>query len=97
MIEFMLVAHTKAERNQQKALKVYITANKTTGFTCQKQVLRKTLLIQQIENLFLRLNRIDYDNPFPLAFRVNDDDVENQNKRQIDSTPKTMSDNTHIH
>ena len=35
---------------------------------------------------------------FLMPFRVNDDDdVENQNKQQIDTTPTAILDNTHIH
>lgn len=43
---------------------------------------------------FLRLNRIDYDSRFGVN---DDDDVENQNKKQIDLIPNAMLDNTHIH
>jgi hypothetical protein len=40
------------------------------------------------------LKRIDYDSTFGVN---DDDDVENQNKQQIDPFPNAMLDNTHIH
>lgn len=40
------------------------------------------------------MNRIDYDSPFGVN---DDDDVENQNKQQIDPIPNAMLDNIHIH
>lgn len=88
-MKFMLVA---LSRSQQK--KVYSTVYKTDSFCCQKTNFTRKPFNPTNRKPFLRSNRIDYDSPFGVN---DDDDVENQNKQQIDPIPNAMLDNTYTH